>query len=115
MSATVSRPEPLTFGPVRVYPGHKSGMFPDGNQVIVQGADTRVAFDTPLVARHIGADLDDVELVILGHVHEDHITALGRLSHAAVQVHEADLAAAQSWEGLGRHYGYPRLRWKRCG
>ena len=107
MSATVSRPEPLTFGPVRVYPGHKSGMFPDGNQVIVQGADTRVAFDTPLVARHIGADLDDVELVILGHVHEDHITALGRLSHAAVQVHEADLAAAQSWEGLGRHYGYP--------
>jgi glyoxylase-like metal-dependent hydrolase (beta-lactamase superfamily II) len=26
---------------------------------------------------------------------------------AAVQVHHADLAAAQSWDGLGRHFGYP--------
>ena len=73
----------------------------------MQGADTRVAFDTPQVARHIGADLDGVDLVILGHVHEDHMVALGRLPQARVQVHEADLAAAQSWPGLARHYGYP--------
>lgn len=98
----------LNFGPVRVYPGDKSGKYPDGNQVLVQGADVRVAFDTPQVARHIGPELDAVDLVILGHVHEDHMVALGRLRHAAVQVHEADLAAAQSWDGLARHYGYPQ-------
>lgn len=98
----------LNFGPVRVYPGDKSGKYPDGNQVLVQGADVRVAFDTPQVARHIGRELDAVDLVILGHVHEDHMVALGRLGHAAVQVHEADLAAAQSWDGLARHYGYPQ-------
>lgn len=97
----------LDFGPVRVYLGEKSGKYPDGNQVIVQGRDTRVAFDTPQVARHIGPDLDGVDLVLLGHVHEDHMVALGQLRHAAVQVHEADLAAAQSWPGLARHYGYP--------
>ncbi len=98
----------LNFGPVRVYPGDKSGKYPDGNQVLVQGADVRVAFDTPQVARHIGPELDAVDLVILGHVHEDHLVALRRLRHAAVQVHEADLAAAQSWDGLARHYGYPQ-------
>ena len=97
----------FNLGAVRVYLGDKSGKYPDGNQVIVQGRDARVAFDTPQVARHVGGDLDGVDAVILGHVHEDHMVALGRLPRARVQVHEADLAAAQSWAGLGRHYGYP--------
>ena len=52
----------FNLGAVRVYLGDKSGKYPDGNQVIVQGADMRVAFDTPQVARHIGADLDGVDL-----------------------------------------------------
>jgi hypothetical protein len=55
LSFQAGRPmEPLTFGPVRIHLGDKSGKYPDGNQVIVQGADTRVAFDTPLVANRIG-------------------------------------------------------------
>lgn len=99
--------EVLRFGPVSVHLGEKSGKYPDGNQVLVQGADTRVAFDTPLVANRIGAAFDEVDLVILGHVHEDHLAGLHRVPQARVMVHEADLAAAQSWDGLGRHYGYP--------
>lgn len=99
--------ESLRFGSVQVHLGEKSGKYPDGNQVIVQGADLRVAFDTPQVARHLGAELDGVDLVILGHAHEDHMVALGRLDQARVEVHAADLAAVQSWEGLARHYGYP--------
>ena len=97
----------LNFGAVRVHLGEKSGKYPDGNQLIVQGADMRVAFDTPEVANRIGPELDTVDLVILGHVHEDHMAGLHRRTHAPVQVHEADLAAAQSWDGLCQHYGYP--------
>ena len=97
---------PLRFGAVSIYHGEKSGKYPDGNQIVVQGADIRVAFDTPLVANRIGADFDDVDLVVLGHVHEDHIAGLHRVPRAGVHVHEADLAAAQSWEGLARHFGY---------
>lgn len=97
----------LRFGPVAVHLGAKSGKYPDGNQVIVQGADLRVAFDTPLVANRIGPDFDGVDMVILGHVHEDHMAGLHRVPRAAVQVHEADLAAAQSWAGLSAHFGYP--------
>jgi glyoxylase-like metal-dependent hydrolase (beta-lactamase superfamily II) len=97
----------LRFGPVSVHLGEKSGKYPDGNQVIVQGADLRVAFDTPLVANRIGPEFDAVDLVILGHVHEDHMAGLHRVPNVPVQVHEADLAAAQSWAGLAAHFGYP--------
>ena len=94
-------------GSVTVHLGEKSGKYPDGNQVIVRGSQARAAFDTPLVANRIGAEFNDVDLVILGHVHEDHMAGLHLVPHASVHVHRADLAAAQSWEGLRRHYGYP--------
>ncbi len=96
----------IRHGPVSVYSGEKSGKYPDGNQVMVRGADTLVAFDTPLVANRMGKELLDADLVVLGHVHEDHMAGLHRLRHAPVHVHEADVEAARSWEGLSRHYGY---------
>ncbi len=95
----------LDFGRVRVFLGEKSGKYPDGNQVVVRGSDTHAAFDTPLVANRIGPEFDAAELVVLGHVHEDHMAGLHRVPRAAVQVHEADLEAVRSWEGLLRHYG----------
>lgn len=93
------------FGRVTVFFGEKSGKYPDGNQVMVRGADTLAAFDTPLVANHIGPEFDAAELVLLGHVHEDHMAGLHRLPKAAVHVHEADLDAARRWEALGAAYG----------
>ncbi len=96
----------LNFGPVAVHLGEKSGKYPDGNQVLVQGADLRVAFDTPLVANRIGAAFDSVDLVILGHVHEDHMCGLHLVPEVPVFVHTADLEAARSWDGLARHFGY---------
>jgi glyoxylase-like metal-dependent hydrolase (beta-lactamase superfamily II) len=96
------------FGPVTVYFGEKSGKYPDGNQLIVKGADTVVAFDTPQVANRLGPVFDDeVDMVVLGHVHEDHMAGLHRLPGVPVHVHELDVEAARSWEGLGRHFGYP--------
>jgi glyoxylase-like metal-dependent hydrolase (beta-lactamase superfamily II) len=99
-------PAVIRHGPVSVFAGEKSGKYPDGNQVVVRGADTLVAFDTPLVANRLGRELLDADLVVLGHVHEDHMAGLHRLRHAPVYVHEADVEAARSWEGLSRHYGY---------
>jgi len=96
------------FGPVTVYFGEKSGKYPDGNQLIVQGGDTVVAFDTPQVANRLGPVFDDaVDMVVLGHVHEDHMAGLHRLPGLPVHVHELDVEAARSWEGLSRHFGYP--------
>ena len=96
----------IRHGAASVFFGEKSGKYPDGNQVVVRGADTLVAFDTPLVANRLGRELLDADLVILGHVHEDHMAGLHRLPRARIHVHEADLEAARSWAGLARHYGY---------
>src|SRR5215510_2467629 len=93
------------FGRVTVFFGEKNGKYPDANQVIVRGADTRAAFDTPITANHIGAEFEASDMVILGHVHEDHMAGLHLLPDAPVHVHEADLAAARSWEGLRAAYG----------
>jgi glyoxylase-like metal-dependent hydrolase (beta-lactamase superfamily II) len=93
------------FGRVTVFFGDKNGKYPDANQVIVRGSDTQAAFDTPVVANRIGPEFDASDLVILGHVHEDHMAGLHRLPNAAVHVHEADLPAAQSAEGLIAAYG----------
>jgi len=96
------------FGPVTVYFGDKNGKYPDGNQVVVRGTDSRVVFDSPQVANRIGSAYDDADLCILGHVHEDHVCGLHRIPKAALHVHEADVEAARSWAGLARHYGYPQ-------
>ena len=66
------------FGRVSVFFGDKNGKYPDGNQVVVRGTDTHVVFDSPPVANRIGADFDKADLVVLGHVHEDHMAGLHR-------------------------------------
>lgn len=90
----------VEFGPVSVFFGTKSGKYPDGNQVVIRGTDTLAALDTPIVSNYIGPAFDAAELVVMGHVHEDHMAGLHRLPHAPVHVHEADVEAARSWDGM---------------
>lgn len=95
----------IDFGRVSVLFGETSGKYPDGNQVLIRGTHTRAAFDTPIISNYIGSEFDTTELVVMGHVHEDHMAGLHRLPEAEVYVHEADLPAARSWEGLVAHFG----------
>ena len=97
--------ERADFGRVSVIFGAKHGKYPDGNQVLIRGSEVRAAFDTPVVANHIGAEFDATELVVMGHIHEDHMAGLHRLPSAAVHVHEADLPAARSWAGMMAAFG----------
>jgi glyoxylase-like metal-dependent hydrolase (beta-lactamase superfamily II) len=93
-------------GSVRVYAGEKNGKYPDGNQVIVQGSKLRAVFDSPKVSNTIGEPFDQADLVIQGHVHEDHMAGLHRLTDVPVYVHSGDLHAIRSWEGMCDGYGY---------
>ena len=94
------------FGPVTVYFGDRNGKYPDGNQVIVRGSDSVAVFDTPISANAIGPDFTNADLCILGHVHEDHMAGLHLLRGKPVYAHEADVAAARSWETLADVFGY---------
>lgn len=96
----------LELGPATIYFGEKSGKYPDGNQMVVRGRDAVAAFDMPLVANRLGPVLAAADLVILGHVHEDHMAGLHLVPRTPLFAPEQDLAAVQSWDGLARHYGY---------
>ena len=100
------------FGPVRIYLGADGGRYPDGNQVIVQGSDSRAVFDSPLVSRRIGDDFDRADLVIQGHIHEDHTAGLAQLPGTPIFVHNRDLPAIQSWAGIRAAYGYEEETWQ---
>ena len=100
------------FGPVRIYFGKQSGKYPDGNQVVVQGSDSRAVFDSPLVSCRIGDDFDQADLVIQGHVHEDHTAGLARLPSVPVYVHYLDLPAIRTWKECEAAFGYDEKTWK---
>ncbi|WP_157084880.1 MBL fold metallo-hydrolase [Hydrogenophaga palleronii] len=95
----------LRLGCVDIHLGDKCGKFPDGNQVLVRGSAT-AAFDTPMMSNRIPDVLASADMVILGHVHEDHTAGLHLLPETPVYAPEGDINALRSLEGLARHYGY---------
>lgn len=103
------------FGPVTVYFGDKNGKYPDGNQVVVRGSEATAVFDTPLVANRLAGDesspLARADMIILGHVHEDHVCGIHLLPDAPVYAPEFDVDAIRSIDGMMRHYSYSPETW----
>ena len=99
--------ERVDFGPVSVYLGLQKGKYPDCNQMIVNGRQAQVAVDASRSTDLIAAHFDRSDLILLSHLHEDHIAGLKRVPNVPVQVHEKDLRALQSWEGLCEAAGHP--------
>jgi glyoxylase-like metal-dependent hydrolase (beta-lactamase superfamily II) len=97
--------ERIDLGRVSVFLGEKGGKYPDGNQVTIRGTETLAALDTPIVSNAIGPEFDATELVVLGHVHEDHMAGLHRLPQARIHAPMADLPAVQSWAGFAAAMG----------
>lgn len=96
----------LRIGPVEVVLGAQGGKYPDGNHVMVSGREGCVSFDLPPVSRVLPARLARADFVVLGHVHEDHTAGLSLLPRVPVHVHDGDVAALRSLDGLAVHYGY---------
>jgi glyoxylase-like metal-dependent hydrolase (beta-lactamase superfamily II) len=96
----------VRIGPVDVVFGEQGGKYPDGNHVTVRGTESRAGFDMPIVSREVPAAARACDIVVLGHVHEDHTAGLDLLPHVPVHVHAGDVDALRSLEGLARHYGY---------
>lgn len=105
MTPLPSTREAHSFGPLTVWLGAKSGKFPDCNQITLRGSDTHVALDASRSSSVIGPDFDDADLVILTHVHEDHVGGLR--PDTPVQAPIMDLPALHSWEGAIRAWGVP--------
>ncbi|MEN9504769.1 MAG: hypothetical protein RI958_695 [Actinomycetota bacterium] len=94
-----------TLGPhTTVLVGDHGGRYPDGNSVVVRGADATVLVDPSTSVAAEPPELD-VDLIVLTHAHEDHVAGMFRFPHAEVHVHDDDLPGVASLDGLMQIYG----------
>ena len=98
-------PDSLDLGPVTVLTGIEAGAYPHGNSVLVEGSERTALFDPSLTVVARGGVPAEVDLVVLSHVHEDHVPGLSLFSDAAVHVHELDWLGVESLDGLCKIYG----------
>ena len=84
--------------------GASQGKFPDGNSVLVQGSHSTVLIDPSLTVHEASPPLE-VDQVLLTHTHEDHTAGLSNVRAGAISVHERDLYALRSLDGLMQLYG----------
>ena len=85
--------------------GGKAGAYPSGTSLLIQGAAESVIIDPSVTVVEKGAPAD-VDAVINSHGHEDHLAGNGAFPDARIHIHDDDLPAAHSVEGLLAIFGY---------
>jgi glyoxylase-like metal-dependent hydrolase (beta-lactamase superfamily II) len=91
---------------VSVLMGTDLGKYPSGNSLLVRGQRETIIIDPSIdVVGRGGAPLP-VDAVINSHAHEDHLAGNGLFHDARIHIHQADLAGAQSMDGLMNIYGF---------
>jgi glyoxylase-like metal-dependent hydrolase (beta-lactamase superfamily II) len=91
---------------VTVLDSERGGRYPDGRSLLIAGPEGTLIVDPSLSVSRRGRDLPPVDGVLLSHSHEDHLAGLHRFRGAPCSVHESDLPALRSIDGLMAAYGY---------
>lgn len=94
------------LGPVTVLFGEDDGKYPDGNSLLVRGAEETLIIDPALGVRARRDVLPAVDRLLNSHCHEDHVAGNSLFRNAACHLHEADLPGLQSLEGFMAIYGF---------
>ncbi|MEM7143292.1 MAG: MBL fold metallo-hydrolase [Actinomycetota bacterium] len=91
---------------VTVLVGDGNGGYPSGNSLLVHGSSETVVIDPSVTVVANGGAGVPVDAVINSHGHEDHVAGNGLFADARVHIHEADLLAVQSLDGMMAVYGF---------
>ena len=106
MEGLLSDLEELELGATTVLFGHDRGKYPEGNSLLVSGADQRVIVDPSLGVLPRKDTLPRVDLVMNSHCHEDHVAGNHLFLDVPWTLHEADLPGIQSFAGMMAIYGF---------
>lgn len=90
---------------VSVLMGDERGAYPSGNSVLVEGQGEVAIIDPSITVVSKGGAPVGVDAVINSHGHEDHMPGNSLFTDASVHIHNEDLRAAQSLDGLMEVYG----------
>jgi len=91
---------------VSILQGPTPGGYPSGNSVLVRGSSESIVIDPSVDVVAKGGAPVHVDAVVNSHGHEDHMPGNGLFSEARVHIHEEDLPAAQSLDGLLDIFGF---------
>lgn len=91
---------------VSILQGPTPGGYPSGNSVLVRGSSESIVIDPSVDVVAKGGAPVHVDAVVNSHGHEDHLPGNGLFSEARVHIHEEDLPAAQSLDGLLDIFGF---------
>lgn len=86
--------------------GADNGLYPSGNSLVVEGKGEVAIIDPSVTVVAKGGAHVPVDAVINSHGHEDHVPGNGLFIDARVHIHDDDLLAARSLEGLLDIYGF---------
>jgi glyoxylase-like metal-dependent hydrolase (beta-lactamase superfamily II) len=99
--------ERRSLGRSTVLVGERSGKYPQGNSLLVEGREETAIVDPSLA---VGAlpdeELPRVDRVLNSHCHEDHVAGNHRFMDVPWHLHALDLPGIRSLEGLMDIYGY---------
>ena len=98
--------ENLQLGRVTVLFGRNRGKYPEGNSLLVEGADRTAIIDPSLGVVPRRDRLPPVDLVLNSHCHEDHVAGNHLFPEASWTLHEADLPGLQSFAGFMAIFGF---------
>ncbi len=86
--------------------GVDNGRYPSGNSLLVEGGAETALIDPSVTVVARGGAPVPVDVVLNSHGHEDHVAGNGLYVDARVLVHDEDVEAARSLDGLLEVYGF---------
>jgi glyoxylase-like metal-dependent hydrolase (beta-lactamase superfamily II) len=95
-----------SFGPATVYFGERGGKYPDGNPLLVRGAESAL-IDPALGLLPRRASLPRVDRVLNSHCHEDHVAGNHLFPDRPCHLHELDAPGMRSLDDFMAIFGYP--------
>jgi glyoxylase-like metal-dependent hydrolase (beta-lactamase superfamily II) len=98
--------ESRRVGAATVLFGPRRGKYPDGNSLLVSGAEESLLVDPSLGLWTRRDALPQVDQVLLSHCHEDHVAGLPLFPDADVHVHEEDRIGLRSLDDFLAIYGF---------
>jgi glyoxylase-like metal-dependent hydrolase (beta-lactamase superfamily II) len=99
-------PEDRTIGRVTVLYGDRGGKYPEGNSLLVRGAEETLMIDPSLGLLRRRDRLPHVDRIVHSHCHEDHVAGNHLLPEARCLLHEADLPGIRSLDAFLDVFGY---------